>query len=342
MCGWDRRTEEQEFIYTLPGTIGTVRIRKNGMYFLKKRRIVREFEQHPRLKEFRFSFGKIVKNPLSVTGLSLIFIFFLIAVFAPVISPPKYEQEPFRIPHEGYSVIPNPPGPGHPFGTTTKQYDIFYGVIWGTRTAFRIGFMVVGTILIIGIAVGSISGYFGGIVDEILMRVVDIFMSLPLFILAMAIVTALGRSLDNIMRSLIIVGWPIYARTIRSSILTIREEDFIKAAKALGSGTFKIILKHILPNAIYPALILASLDIGAMVLTAAALSFLGLGAQEGYADWGQMVSLARNYIVGPQGQPFLFWYVVTIPGLFILFFVLGWNLLGDALRDIFDPKLRRK
>ncbi len=312
------------------------------MNFIKKRRIVLDFEQHPRLKEFQFSFSKIVKNPLSVTGLSLIFIFFMIAVFAPLIAQPQYEHEPFRIPHEGYSVIPSPPGPGHPFGTTTKQYDIFYGVIWGTRTAFRIGFMVVGSILIIGVIIGSISGYFGGIVDEVLMRIVDIFMSLPLFILAMALVTALGRSLDNIMKSLIIVGWPIYARTIRSSILTLREEDFVKAAKALGAGTFKVIFKHVLPNAIYPVLILASLDIGAMVLTAAALSFLGLGAQEGYADWGQMVSLARNYIVGPQGQPFLYWYVVTIPGLFILFFVLGWNLLGDALRDIFDPKLRRK
>jgi peptide/nickel transport system permease protein len=190
--------------------------------------------------------------------------------------------------------------------------------------------------------VGSAAGYFGGIVDEAIMRIVDIFMALPLLILAMAIVTALGRSLDNIMKSLIIVGWPIYARTIRGSILTIREEDFVKAAQAQGAGTFRIIFKHILPNAIYPLLILASLDIGAMVLTAAALSFLGLGAQEGYADWGQMISLARNYIVGPQGQPLLYWYVVTIPGLFILFFVLGWNLLGDALRDIFDPKVRRK
>jgi len=312
------------------------------MFFLKKRRFVLDLERHPRLKEFNFSFGKIMKNPLSVTGLSLIFIFFTIAVFAPLIAPPPKPQEPFRIPHEGYSVVPKPPGPGHPFGTTTKQYDIFYGVIWGTRTAFRIGFMVVGSILVIGIALGSISGYFGGIVDEVIMRIVDIFMALPLLILAMAIVTALGRSLDNIMKSLIIVGWPIYARTIRGSILTIREEDFVKAAQAQGAGTLRIIFKHVLPNAIYPVLILASLDIGAMVLTAAALSFLGLGAQEGYADWGQMVSLARNYIVGPQGQPLLYWYVVTIPGLFILFFVLGWNLLGDALRDIFDPKMRRK
>jgi peptide/nickel transport system permease protein len=312
------------------------------MIFLQKRRIVIEIEQHPRFKEFRFSFGRILKNPLSVTGLTLILVFFMVAVFAPMIAPPKYTEEPFRIPHEGYSVVPNPPGPGHPFGTTTKQYDIFYGVIWGTRTAFRIGLMVVGSILVIGIVAGSISGYAGGIVDEAIMRIADIFMSLPLLILAMAIVTALGRSLDNIMKALIIVGWPIYARTIRSSILTIREEDYVKAARALGAGNFKVIFKHILPNAIYPALILASLDVGAMVLTAAALSFLGLGAQEGYADWGQMVSLARNYIVGPPGQPFLYWYVVTIPGLFILFFVLGWNLLGDALRDVFDPKLRRK
>jgi peptide/nickel transport system permease protein len=312
------------------------------MFFLKKREIVLDFERHPRLKEFNFSFSRIVRNPLSVTGLSLIFIFFMIAVWSPLIAPPPKPHEPFRIPHEGYSVVPKPPGPGHPFGTTTKQYDIFYGVIWGTRTAFRIGFMVVGSVLVIGMVVGSAAGYFGGIVDEAIMRIVDIFMALPLLILAMAIVTALGRSLDNIMKSLIIVGWPIYARTIRGSILTIREEDFVKAAQAQGAGTFRIIFKHILPNAIYPLLILASLDIGAMVLTAAALSFLGLGAQEGYADWGQMISLARNYIVGPQGQPLLYWYVVTIPGLFILFFVLGWNLLGDALRDIFDPKVRRK
>jgi peptide/nickel transport system permease protein len=312
------------------------------MFFLKKRRIVLDFEQHPRLKEFKFSFSRVLRNPLSLTGLSLIFVFLMIALFAPLIAVPEKPQEPFRIPHEGYSVVPKPPGPGHPFGTTTKQYDIFYGVIWGTRTAFRIGFMVVGSILVIGIVVGSISGYFGGIIDEIIMRITDIFMALPLLILAMAIVTALGRSLDNIMKSLIIVGWPIYARTVRGSILTIREEDFVRAAQAQGAGTFRVIFKHVLPNAVYPVLILASLDIGAMVLTAAALSFLGLGAQEGYADWGQMVSLARNYIVGPQGQPFLYWYVVTIPGLFILFFVLGWNLLGDALRDIFDPKLRRK
>jgi peptide/nickel transport system permease protein len=306
------------------------------MFFLKKRSFVLSLEQHPRLKEFNFSFSKIVRNPLSLIGLSLIFIFLMIALFAPVIAPPEKPEEPFRIPHEGYHVIPKPPGSGHPFGTTTKQYDIFYGVIWGTRTAFRIGFMVVASILVIGIVVGSVSGYFGGFVDEVIMRITDIFMALPLLILAMAIVTALGRSIDNIMKSLIIVGWPIYARTIRGSILTIREEDFVKAARALGAGTFKVIFKHVLPNSIYPVLILASLDIGAMVLTAAALSFLGLGSQEGYADWGQMVSLARNYIVGPQGQPLLYWYVVTIPGLGYRNWTIQYSILKNS-RSISTP-----
>ena len=312
------------------------------MFFLKKRALVLGSASHPRWKEIRFSLSKVVRNPLSLAGLLLIFVFLMTAVFAPVLAPPSNRKEPFRIPHEGYGITPRPPSKGHIFGTATKQYDIFYGVIWGTRTAFRIGFVVVGSILVVGTVVGSVAGYSGGFVDEALMRVVDIFMSIPTFILAMALVTALGRSLDNIMRSLIIVGWPIYARAVRGSFLSVREEDFVRAAKALGGSNFRVIFKHVLPNAIYPVLILASLDIGSMVLTAAALSFLGLGAQEGYADWGQMVSLARNYIVGPRGHPFLYWYVVSIPGLFILFFVLGWNLLGDAIRDIFDPKQRRR
>lgn len=167
-------------------------------------------------------------------------------------------------------------------------------------------------------------------------------MSIPTLILAMAIVTALGHSLDNVVKALIIVGWPIYARLIRGEILQVREEDYVSAARAVGCSHVLIILKHILPNSVYPMLILASLDIGAVVLVAAALSFLGLGAPVGYADWGQMVSFARNWIVGPPRNPLAYWHTITIPGLFMLFFVLGWNLLGDAFRDILDPRLRRR
>jgi peptide/nickel transport system permease protein len=158
----------------------------------------------------------------------------------------------------------------------------------------------------------------------------------------MAFVTAFGASLDSVMKALILVWWPSYARLIRAEVLTVREEDYVEAAKSIGSSDFRIIVKHVLPNSIYPILVMASLDMGAVVLVAAALSFLGLGAPVGYADWGQMASFSRNWIVGPPGEPLAYWYTVVIPGLFIFFFVLGWNLLGDAFRDILDPKLRRR
>ncbi|MCD6231763.1 ABC transporter permease [Candidatus Aerophobetes bacterium] len=303
-----------------------------------------EFKEEllPRIKEIKFSFNRFKKSPLSLMGLTLIIFFLGIAIFAPQLAPPKYPHNPYRIPRDGYSAIPRPPSPEHPFGTTEGQYDIYYGVIWGTRTAFRVGLTVVGSILVIGIILGSISGYYGGVVDEVIMRIVDTFMSLPTLVLAMALVSALGRSLDNVMKALIIVGWPSYARLVRGDILSVREEDYVEAARAVGCSNLRIIFRHVLPNAIYPLLIMASLDIGAMVLTAAALSFLGLGAPVGYADWGQMTSFARNWIVGPPDNPLAYWYTITIPGLFILFFVLGWNLLGDAFRDILDPRLRRR
>ncbi len=296
----------------------------------------------PRVEELKFSLHRIKKSPLSLVGLSLILVFVAIAILAPQLAPPQRSYQPYHIPRDGYAAVPRPPSAEHIFGTTEGQYDVYYGVIWGTRTAFRIGFMVVGACLLIGLVLGSLAGYFGGIVDEIIMRLVDIFMSVPTLILAMAIVTALSHSLDNVMKALIIVGWPIYARLIRGDILQVREEDYVSAARAVGCSNALIILKHILPNSIYPMLILASLDIGAVVLVAAALSFLGLGAPVGYADWGQMVSFARNWIVGPPQNPLAYWHTITIPGLFMLFFVLGWNLLGDAFRDILDPRLRRR
>ncbi|MBE0478162.1 ABC transporter permease [Candidatus Aerophobetes bacterium] len=306
----------------------------------KKKGLKRNIE--PQIKELQFALGRIRKSPLSVIGLCIILVFVGIALLAPFICPPQHPHEPYRIPRYGYSMTPSPPSWEHPFGRTEGQYDIFYGVIWGTRTAFRIGFIVVGSILVIGIVAGSVSGYYGGIIDEIVMRIVDTFMSLPTLILAMALVTALGRNMDNVMLALIVVGWPAYARLMRGNILSVREQTYVEAARATGISDFGIIFKHVLPNAIYPLLIMASLDIGAMVLIAAALSFLGLGAPVGYADWGQMISFARNWIVGPPGNPLAYWYAVTIPGLFIVLFVLGWNLLGDAFRDILDPKIRRK
>ncbi len=266
----------------------------------------------------------------------------MVAIFAPYIAPPKYAHNPYLMPHKGFSPTPKPPSETNIFGTTSGQYDIFYGVVWGTRTAFKIGLFVVGISAVVGITLGAISGYFGGIIDEILMRISDIIWAVPLLVLAMAIVVAFGRGLDKVMIALAMLGWRWYVRVIRSEILTLRDQDFVQAAKLMGVSHAKIILRHILPNAIYPVLIMASMDMGSMVITASFLSLVGLGESKGFADWGQMVALARNYIVGPPGDPLKFWYAIVIPGGCIVLFVLAWNLIGDALRDAFDPKLRRR
>ena len=231
---------------------------------------------------------------------------------------------------------------GHRFGTTSGQYDIYYGIIWGTRTAFKIGIVVIGFALLIGVTLGLIAGYFGGWLDEVIMRFVDIMYSIPMLVLAMAIVVSRGRGLGSIMLALVLVVWRLYVRLFRAEILTLRERDFIQAAKTMGISDFMIMVKHIFPNAIYPVLIVASMDIGSMVITAAFLSFIGLGAPPGYADWGQMVALARNYILGTPDNPFAYWYTVFFPGTAIVLFVLAWNLIGDALRDAFDPRQRRR
>jgi len=292
---------------------------------------------------FRYMLYQLRQNPLSIIGIAIVLAFIFIAIFAPLLAPPpEGHRNSYMIPRYGYSPTPNPPDAERLFGTTEGQYDIFYGVIWGTRSAFRVGLIVIGAVLAIGIVLGSLAGYFGGVIDEVIMRITDIFMAFPGLILAMAITVALGPSLNSVIMALIIVSWPSYTRLIRGDILAVREEEFVEAARGIGSSHARVIILHVLPNSIYPTLIMASLDIGAVVLSAAALSFLGVGAPQGYADWGQMIQFARNWIVGPTGDPFAYWHTVVIPGLFILFFVLGWNLLGDAFRDILDPRLGKR
>ena len=297
---------------------------------------------HPRIRELLFSVRRFLKNPLSIIGLAIILLFTFIAIFAPLLAPPEDPKNPYKIPHDGWRIEPAPPSPEHPLGTMEQQYDIYYGIIWGTRSAFKIGFLVVLANLIIGLILGAIAGYFGGLIDEIIMRFTDMFYALPFLVVAMALVVAIGRGLTSIILVLIILGWRVYTRVIRSEILVIREKEYIQAARASGASHLRIIFKHILPNSIYSVLIIASMNVGTVVLTAAALSFLGLGADSGIADWGQMVSTCRNWIVGPSSNRLAYWYVVFIPGFVIALFVLGWNLLGDAARDVFDPKMRRK
>ena len=289
-----------------------------------------------------FTLKRLFSNPLTSIGLAIVLGFALVAIFAPSIAPPVDAANPYMMPHDGWRMPPSPPSEDHPFGTLQQQYDIFYGVVWGTRSAFRIGLTVVGANLLIGIVLGSLAGYFGGLFDEIVMRIADIFYAIPFLVMAMAMVVALGRGLGSIVMVLIILGWPTYTRVIRSEILVVHNMDYISAARAAGRSPLGIIIRHVIPNSVYSVIIVASMQIGVTVLTAAALSFLGLGADTGYADWGQMVSTCRNWIIGPAGNRLAYWYVVFIPGFAIALFVLGWNLLGDAIRDVFDPRMRRK
>ena len=302
---------------------------------------------------------KLLSNTTSLIGLLLLLFFVVIAIFAPRIAPPLFD-DPYQIVRMTWDIEPRPPG--FPmademrvvfeslgkqvdrdkalFGTAQGGYDIFYGLIWGTRTAFRVGIITVVFSMLIGVISGSIAAYFGGWIDELLMRITDIFLSIPFLVAAMVLTTILGRGLDKVMIALIAFGWMGYARVIRGSILSTKQEIYIMAARALGVKDFRIILLHLLPNTIFPVLVQASMNIGSMVVTAAALSFLGVGAPLGYADWGQMVSFARNWIIGSPGNAGKYWYAVFFPGIFIVLFVLSWNLVGDTLRDILDPRLR--
>ncbi len=305
----------------------------------------------------------LFKTPASIIGFVLILIFILVAIFAPMIAPPV-GNDPMKIPRDGFSGEPKAPGaewkrnvPEIPFwytpltgneewvhllGTAQGQYDIFYGIIWGTRTAFKTGIIVVIATVLIGVILGSVAAYYGGWVDNLIMRITDIFMTLPYIMMALifssVLTPILGRSLWPPLIAMISFGWMGYARIIRSDILSIKERDFVLAARASGVKNGRILFKHILPNAIFPTLVLASLGIGDVVLGFAALSFLGIGTEIGYADWGQVLSFARNWITVLNR----YWFIVVYPGLTLTFFVMGWNLVGDAMRDVLDPRMRGK
>ena len=305
----------------------------------------------------------MLKTPTSIAGMVLVGMFALIAVFAPQIIP-SVGRDPYAIPRDGFKSDPRPMGtawtrnaPDVPFwykavtgkeewvhllGTSEGQYDIFYGIVWGTRTAFYASLVVTLSTLLIGVIYGSIAAYYGGIVDMVLMRVADVLSILPgilaALILAAILTPLIGKSTIPVMVALIAFGWIGYSRFIRADILSVRERDYVLAARVVGVKNSRILFQHILPNAIFPTLILASMAIGDVVLSFAALSFLGVGVEIGYADWGQLLSFARNWITSLN----TYWYIITWPGLTLVLFVMGWNLIGDALRDVLDPRMRGK
>jgi peptide/nickel transport system permease protein len=284
---------------------------------------------------------QLLRNPLSVSGILLILFFVTVAVLAPIIAPPPPRaRDPYDMPRLGYSAEPQPPSAEARFGTTEGQYDIFYGVVWGTRTAFKAGLIVSTVTLFIGVTLGTAAAYYGGIVDEALMRLVEIFQAFPFLLAAITMAAVLqpklGRGIWTPIAALVAFGWTSYARLIRGDILSVKEREYVLAARVSGIGDLGIILRHVIPNAIFPTMVVASMDIGTYVLAFAALSFLGVGVQPGYSDWGQIIAFARNWI------PVLanYWFIIVFPGTAITLYVLGWNLLGDAFRDILDPRMR--
>jgi peptide/nickel transport system permease protein len=309
-------------------------------------------------------FQGLFKTAASITGSGLILLFVMIGLAAPVLAPPLTENDPYKIPRDGFKTQPQPPGTEwrvkppplplwwkavtgrdewvHLLGTSQGQYDLYYGIIWGTRTAFKTGLIVVFCTLLFGILIGSASAYYGGWVDNVLTRIMDILLILPdlmaTLILAAVLTPVIGRSLLPAMIALITFGWMRYARVIRADILSMREREFVTAARVIGAKDHRILFRHIIPNAIFPTLVLASLSMGNVVLAFAELSFLGIGTEIGYADWGQVLSFARNWITSLN----TYWYIIVFPGIALILFVMGWNLLGDALRDVLDPRLRGK
>lgn len=284
---------------------------------------------------------KLIRNPLGLAGLVFIAFWAVVALLAPVICPPKKAADPYAVTRVSFSSIPTPPSDKAPLGTTGGGYDIFYGIVWGSRNAFRVGLIVVGATLLIGILLGGLGAFVGGIVDEVVMRITDLFMSFPFLIAVIVMSIVLGKGLDKVMIALILFGWRQYARVMRSEVLSVKERDFVSAARSIGMGWLRLFFFHVLPNSIFPLFVLASLDIGVTVLIAASLSFIGVGAEPGYADWGQMISFSRAWILGVVGEPFIYWYTYVFPALAIVTFVLGWTLLGDTLRDVLDPRLRK-
>ena len=269
----------------------------------------------------------ILANPLNVVALALIAMFAACALFAPLLAPydPLLQELGTRL---------QPPSPQHWLGTDSLGRDIASRILYGARISLIVGVVVVASAGVVGTAIGLVAGYAGGLVDEVLMRLTEVFLAFPALILAMAIAGALGPSLTNAIIAIAAVTWAVYARLVRGQILSLRRREFVEAARAMGASRTRIVLRHLLPNALAPLMVQASFDLGSSIIAAAGLSFIGFGAQPPTPEWGVMISEGRNYI---STQPWL----SLFPGLAILFAVGSFNLLGDGLRDAFDPRLSR-
>jgi len=291
---------------------------------------------------WRLTMRRTLRQRSAVIGLVILTFLVLVATFAPVLAP--YDPEKVLIGVEDVKKRSAPcihllgcpaDQPQHIMGIDGNVRDQFSRVIYGTRVSLMVGFTTVGFAIIIGTILGAVAGFYGSGADNLIMRVMDVLLAFPSLLLAIAIVTVLGRGLQNALLAIAIVSIPVYARVIRSSVLSVKETEYVEASRALGSSSFSILTKRVLPNAMPPLIVVGTLGIATAILDAAALSFLGLGAQPPTPEWGTMLGSERNQVFSAP-------HLVFFPGIAIMVTVLAFNLLGDGLRDALDPRLSQQ
>jgi len=281
-------------------------------------------------------------SPSALLGMVIIGALVIIAIAAPVFATHDPIKTMIGVPGETGRLPSKPPcipllgceEPQHILGLDLNARDLYSRVIYGTRTSLSVGVITISLSIVVGTALGITAGYVGGRVDNVIMRLMDVVMAFPALLLAISIVTILGPGLTNALLGITITFIPQYARLSRASVLSIKEQEFVVAEQALGASPWRIVLAHILPNAITPIIVQGTLGVGTAILDAAALSFLGLGAQPPTPEWGQILSESRNYLFTSP-------HLVFFPGIAIMITVLGFNLLGDGMRDALDPRLNR-
>ena len=273
------------------------------------------------------------RNPLAMVGLGIIILLIILALLAPILAPHTERDPGYDI--QNLSNTFQMPSGEYIFGTDNLGRDIFARIAHGARTTLMIGVTVVAVSMTVGIAIGSVAGYYSGIIDNVFMRFVDIMLAIPTILLAIVIAASLNLGLTGVLIAVSIGGIPGYARIVRGSVLSIRGQEYIEAAKAIGANDFRIITKHVLPNCMAPIIVEATMGMAGAIGAAAALSFLGLGAQAPSPEWGAMLSEGRRFMM--MGH----WPMVLFPGLAIALIIFALNMMGDGLRDAFDPKLKK-
>jgi peptide/nickel transport system permease protein len=288
---------------------------------------IREYGSHEGMmmgKDFRKRFWK---NRMAVAGSVIVVLLFIVSLLAPWLAP--YDPNAIDL-----KIVLAPPSGGHLFGTDPLGRDVLSRMIWGAGISLKVGFVATGIALLIGTMLGAVAGYYGRWVDAVIMRFVDIMLCFPSFFLILAVIALLEPSIWNIMVVIGLTGWMGVTRLVRADFISLKERDFVQAARVIGAGDLRIIFRHILPNAMASVLVTANLNVAGAILTESALSFLGIGVQPPTPSWGNILTAGKDNID-------IAWWLSFYPGLAILITVLGYNLLGEGIRDALDPRLRR-